>query len=129
MPTKEDISTLDSADICSLITHILVNIDRYGAQFAVQQMYELFIILVCKDAGLSCIRDKVCLDRYSTWTRLLTLRNVISHNYYNKNLVIATIETFEKTDLLQQLCRDYLGDENLPNYLLMKLGILKEEMK
>lgn len=129
MPTKEDLSSISNEYVVKLMTGLLLNVDRHGALFVLIQVYELFSILICKDIGCSRISDKDCFSKYKDWYWLLYARNTVSHNYYNEKSMVSRLSALLQTDLLQQLCRDYLGDENLPNYLLMKLGILKEEMK
>lgn len=93
-------------------------------------MYELSAVIVSIESGQKYVKDKMCNSLIVDWFLLLTARNTLSHNLYNKDKVIRNLTKLYESTVLLDVCREALGDETLayPIYYLRGDVLRTEEL-
>lgn len=121
MPTKEDLYGISVSETVELIHQILYKMSRKDLYFTIQQLYELAVVIISINQNQTRVKDAVCKSVIKEWLTLLTARNVLSHNLYNKKKVLTTLSQLYESTVLLDVCREALGDETLayPIYYLI----------
>lgn len=121
MPTKDDLTGLDTKEIKEILKNLLTGVCARELYFAVQQVYELSAVIMSIESGQKYVKDKMCNSLIVDWFLLLTARNTLSHNLYNKDKVIRNLTKLYESTVLLDVCREALGDETLsyPIYYLI----------
>lgn len=117
MPTRDDLSKLDSEYVRELLRSLIYNINNIGGFYVVQQIYELGAILVCMELGEKRVLDRLCFQMFSDWSVLLVARNTLSHNSYDIKAVRGDLKSLYNSTLLVELCR-FIFDSEKPAYIV-----------
>ena len=113
MPTKDDIQTLEYAEVFRLLQNIL---DGNSVEYGLIQLYELSSVLLSIEAGCMKVSDKACSERIVDWRYLLRARNILCHRLYARNEVNQAIVKVLGADIIHllevELGLDVLGFEH-----------------
>lgn len=121
MPTREDLLDVSLSKTQELLRSILHDVHRKDVYFTIQQLYELAAVIISIKQNQIKVKDTVCKMIINGWLTLLTSRNVLSHNLYNKNKVLTMLNELYNSTVLLDVCREALDDETLayPVYYLI----------
>lgn len=106
MPTKDKLEDIDEEIVRYLLSKYLREVNSTSVLWILPYIYELSIILICKEAGLLTVNDKYCSDKYDGWRLLLRARNVCSHNIYNADDIKELLELLINKQVLFNILRD-----------------------
>lgn len=122
MPTKDRLEDIDEEIVRYLLSKYLREVNSTSVLWILPYIYELSIILICKEAGLLTVNDKYCSDKYDGWRLLLRARNVCSHNIYNADDIKELLELIINKQVLFNILRD-IG-ESVSIYMQLHYSIV-----
>lgn len=122
MPTKDRLEDIDEEIVRYLLSKYIREVNSTSVLWILPYIYELSIILICKEAGLLTVNDKYCSDKYDGWRLLLRARNVCSHNIYNADDIKELLELLINKQVLFNILRD-IG-ESVSIYMQLHYSIV-----
>lgn len=122
MPTKDRLEDIDEEIVRYLLHKYLKEVNSVSVLWILPYVYELSIVLICKEAGLTTVNDKYCSDKYDGWRLLLRARNMCSHNIYNAEDIKEILELLMNKRVLFDILRDV--GESVSLYLQLHYSIV-----
>lgn len=123
MPTREDLMKYDLDELYIMLKWVLRQATTsYAAMHVLQDMYELVIVIVCKEAGLSYTSNDEAAKRFSGWNDFRVARNTLAHDLVMTDACSRQVKGVAKSGLLRDICGDLLGSKESSKLLVDALN-------
>lgn len=90
----------------------------YAAMHVLQDMYELVIVIICKEAGLSHTSNDEAAKRFSGWGDFRVARNTLAHDLVMTDACSRQVKDVAQSGILGDICGDLLGSKELSQLLV-----------
>lgn len=119
MPTREDLMKYDLDELYIMLKWILHQVTTpYSAMHVLQDMYELVIVIICKEAGLKHTSNDEAAKRFTKWDGFRIARNTLAHDLIMTDECSRQVKIVTSSGVLSDICSDLLNSEEMVKSLM-----------
>lgn len=123
MPTREDLMEYALDELYIMLKWILKQATTpYAALHVLQDMYELVIVIICKEAGLKHASNDAATSKFERWDTFRITRNTLAHSLIMTDTCEDKVKEVVESGVLTDICGDLLGSKESSQLLVDALN-------